>query len=223
VSVSLPVAALRAPLVDSTLLGRRLSRIGFGIVLALSPLIVWAGWAVRDASPLTTAPLILLVWLAAVVVGAAFGRFGRSQAALGVVDVDAFATASYVVPAVGVAVAGPLSSHLFFGLPLWTLGVLTDDAVLVGSFDYWVGLSLFGTIHAHLAFAVAMAIAARKFAAGDVGVQVRLWPAVLMSVVPGIFLLFPPFLVLGTGVLVSQLFLVAARAWRRGDLAAASA
>ena len=39
-------------------------------MLALSPFIVWAGWAVRDESSLTTAPLIALVWVAVLVLSA---------------------------------------------------------------------------------------------------------------------------------------------------------
>jgi hypothetical protein len=189
----------------------------------MSPVVVGAAWVVREESSLlTTAPLIALTWVAAFVVAAVVGRFGRSASALAFADADGFATASYVVPAIGVAVAGPLSLHALFGLPLWTLGVLTDDHSLVGAFDFWVGLSLFGTAHAHLAFAIAMGIAARKFAAGDVGASVRLWPAVVLSIVPGIVILFPPFLVLATGALVSQAFLAAARAWRLGDVEAAA-
>lgn len=223
-SVSLPVVALRAPHVASALLGRRLARIGFGVVLALSPVVVATAWAMReDSSLLTTAPLIALVWLAAFAVAAVIGRFGRSAAALAFADAHDFAVASYVVPAIGVGVAGPLSLHALVGLPLWTLGVLTDDHTLVGAFDSWVGLSLFGTAHAHLAFVIAMGVAARRFAAGDVGASVRLWPAVVLSIMPGIVILFPPFLVLATGALVEQAFLAAARAWRQGDLEAATA
>lgn len=222
--VSLPVVALRAPQLASALLGRRLSRIAFGVVLSLSPVIVLVAWHARgdaDAySVLTTAPLIALVWAAALAMASVVGRLGRSRAALAVADSDAFATASYVVPAVGVALAGPLSVHAIFGLPLWALGVLTDDHGLVEGFDFWVGLSLWGTIHVHLAFAGAMAFAARKLAAGDVGARVLLWPSVLLSAFPGILLIFPPFLVLGTGAVVSQAFLAAGRAWQRGDLEA---
>jgi hypothetical protein len=221
--VSLPVAALRAPHLASDLLGRRLARVAFGIVLALAPVIVLVGWHARGTTPLTTAPLIALVWAAALAMGVAFGRVGRSRAALAVLDTDALATDSYVVPAVGVAFAGPLSVHAVFGLPVWAVGVLTDDHALVEGFDFWVGLSLYGTIHVHLAFAVAMAVAAGKLAAGDVGAEVRLWPAVLLSAFPGILLIFPPFLVLGTGAVVAQAFLAAARAWRRGDLEASLA
>ena len=218
--VSLPVAPLRVPQLASALLGRRLARVAFGVVLALSPVIVLAGWQSRGASILTTAPLIAVVWAAALAVGLVFDRLGRSRAALGVVDTDAFATASYVVPAVGVALAGPLSLHAIFGLPVWALGVITDERSLIDGFDFWVGLSLWGTIHVHIAFAIAMGLAARRLAAGDLGAQVRLWPAVLLSVFPGILLVFPPFLVLGTGAVVSQAFLAAARAWQRGDLEA---
>jgi hypothetical protein len=221
VLVSLPVAAVRSPHVPSALLGRRLGRTAFGFVLALAPAIVFAGWAARDASPLRTAPLIALVWVAALVVGVVADRLGRSRAALSLFDVDAFGTASFVVPAVGVAVAGPLSLHACVGLPLWLLGVAVDDASLVNGFDFWVGLSLFGTVHVHLAFAIAMGFAARRLADGDVGVRVWVWPAVLLSVVPGIVLVFPPFLVLGTGVLIAEAFLAAGRAWLRDDREAA--
>jgi hypothetical protein len=229
VTVSLPVVALRAPQLASALLGRRLARVAFGIVLSLSPVIVLAGWLARGrrdddgaglASVLTTPPLIALVWISAFAMAVVVGRIGRSRAALAVADIDAFATASYVVPAVGVALAGPLSLHAVVGLPLWALGVLTGDPSLVGSFDFWVGLSLWGTVHVHVAFAVAMLLAARKVAAGDVGARVTLWPSVLLSAFPGLFMIFPPFLVLGTGAVVSKAFLAAARAWRHGDLEA---
>ncbi|MBM4279236.1 MAG: hypothetical protein FJ137_00255 [Deltaproteobacteria bacterium] len=222
-SVSLPVVALRAPGVSSALLGRRLARVGFGAVLALAPAIVAAGWLSRGESVLHTAPLIALVWVAAALVAVVAGRFGRSRAALAQFDAGAFAVASFVAPAVGVAVAGPLSLHASIGLPLWLLGVLTEDPSLVGSFDYWVGLSLWGTLHVHFAFAIAMALAARRLAAGDHATRVRVWPAVLLSVVPGILLIFPPFLVLGTGIILAEAFLAVARAWWRDDQAMAAA
>jgi hypothetical protein len=222
VSVSLPVVALRSPGVSSSLLGRRLARVGFGAVLALAPVIVGAGWLSRGDSPWHAAPLLALVWLAAAVVGGVTGRFGRSPAALALFDAEAFAVASFVVPAVGVAVAGPLSLHATVGLPLWLLGLLTEEPSLLGGFDYWVGLSLWGTLHVHVAFAVAMGLAARRLAGGDRAARVRLWPAVLLSVVPGILLIFPPFLVLGTGLMLAEGFLACGRAWLDDDRAAAA-
>lgn len=219
-SVAEPVIAVRSPGVPSTLLGRRLARIGFGAVLALSPAVVLAGWVAGEGSAWGPAPLLALVWVCALCVGAVAGAFGRSRTALSLFDAHAFATTSYVVPAVGVAVAGPLSVHNLVGLPLWAVGMLFQDASLVQSFAFWVKLSLFGTVHVHIAFALAMAWGARQLAYGNLAARVRLWPAVLLSLVPGIVIVFPPFLVLGTGALVAEAFLAVGRTWHRDDLEA---
>jgi hypothetical protein len=218
----LPVEPLRAPSVPSALLGRRLGRVGTGAVLVLSPAIVAMQCAaisattVRSETAWGTVPLIAIVWIAALGTGALAARFGRSPAALELFDARSFSVASFVVPAVGVALAGPLTLHALFGAPFWLAGVVTGDPSQIHFFDAWVALSLVGTIHVHIAFAVAMAIAAAKLAV-SAPAEVALWPSVLVSVVPGLLLIFPPFVVWVTGVIVSQAFLRAAARWRAGD------
>lgn len=215
-------ATARQP-VGSSLLAERLARVAGGTVLALGPVLVVAQYVVvhfvleRRDSILKTAPLLAALWVFAFVAAAAARRFGRSVVARGIFDDDAFAVASYVVPAVGVALIAPLSLQDLIGLPFWFGGVVTGNDDIVRAFDAWVMFALYGTLHVHVVFALAMGLAAWRFARGDDVKRVALWPAVLFSLVPGVILLFPPLLVWGTGVLVSKIFLARARTWRADD------
>lgn len=236
-SVSQPVSA---GVVDddtaSPLLGRRLARVAAGGVLALGPGLVLVQRVVlhelqlRDAA-FSLIPLIALLWVAAGVAFVVAGRFGRSAAALSVFDADGFARASFAVPALGVALAGPLSLHALVGVPVWLAGVALGDHGMTGAtlyevvtaaaeaFDEWVSLALVGTVHVHIAFAIALMLGAFQVASGVVVRKIELWPSVVLSFVPGIIILFPPVVVWVTGLLLSRLFLRRAARWFVDDSA----
>ena len=222
--VSSPAAVAHLEVAGSALPGR-LGRVMGGGVLLLGPVIVIAQYSVvkhldRD-SGVNLAPLLGLLWVAAVAARQLGVWMGRRRDARGGGDNDALARASFVVPALGLAVSGPLSLHAVVGLPVWFVGVVSDDRGLIRAFDEWVGLCLVGTVHVHLAFAVAMAFAASRVVGGEDVRSVTLWPAVALSCIPGIILIFPPVLVFVCGLIISQLFLRLARKWRRRDDAAA--
>jgi hypothetical protein len=232
--VSLPVAPLRTP--SSTaqlLLARRFGRVVGGGVLALAPVIVVgqriATAALHEANaadgarnPWSAALLLLLLWPAALVAAAVARRVVSSSLGAVWFDADAFAGAGVVVPAVGVAIAGPLSLHALVAAPWWLVAAACGDDAVARSFDAWIALSLVGTTHVHVAFALLMGIAADRLAQGDDVRRVTLWPAVLVACVPGVLLLFPPALVWLTGLAVSQAFLRLARRWVAADEALAA-
>ncbi len=206
--------------IDRSVRAGRVARVVGGGVLAVGPVLVGAQLLAADAAggsaaQVSTVPALLLVWLAALVSGRLAFAFARSAAADRVFSVDALPVASFVVPAVGVALVAPLSLHGVVGAVLWAVGALTGNDDLTHAFDYWVVLSLWGTVHVHVAFAFAMALAARRAADGDDD-RVTLWPAVLLSLVPGLILVFPPLLVWGTGYAVSRSFMLRAARWREG-------
>lgn len=194
-------------------LERRLARVVFGGSLIALPVLLAAGWSVvaRAQSEAHDVPnnLALLnlavVWLGAVFAAVVAGRAARLSVVRGIFGDDAFATASIVVPAVAVALVLPISLQAAVGGPL---------ALLAGlNFDSWMGFALGGTALSHVAFAVAMGWSALKLARGHDVRAVPLWPAVLLSLFPGLMILFPPFLVWGTGAAISQGFLLAAHRW----------
>ena len=217
-----PASTGRSITGGSPRLGRRLGRVAAGGVLALGPLIVSAQAAVvhaLDRAPLlTTAPLIAVLWLSAFVAWQLARRFGRSNAALAFFDDDAFASACFVVPAIGVALAGPLSLHATIGLPLWIVGVVMGDPGAINAFDGYVVLALVGTVHVHVLFALILATAALATSKGQPA-KVPLWPCVLAATVPGLLLLFPPVLVWVTGLAISRLYLRRAARWFDDDSA----
>ncbi len=216
--VSHPVAGLRSPPSSSVVLGRRLARLGFGIALVASPAVWVSAWmgSTMERTPWALTSLVW-VWLGALATAFVVGRVGRSRLALRFIDVDAVATTSTVVCALGVAVAGPLTLHALVTSPIWVMSVLTGASSVLEGFNDWVCLSVVGTIHVHLAFAVALARAARRVAAGERGVKVTLWPTVLLSCIPGVLIFFPPLVVWITGFLVATAFVKAAEAWHEKD------
>jgi len=198
-------------------LGRRLARVVFGGSLIAVPPLLWAGWImVRGADPASREVphnLALLnlavVWLVAAVAAVVASRAARLSVVRGTFGDDAFATASIVVPAVGVALVVPISLQAVVGAPL---------ALAAGAnFDRWMGFALGGTALAHVAFALAMGWSALKVARGHDVHRVALWPAVVLSLFPGIIIVFPPVLVWVTGLMVSQGFLHQARRWLADD------
>jgi hypothetical protein len=175
-----------------------------------------------DRDPvLTIAPLIALLWIAALLAFRLARRFGRSNTALAFFDDDAFAVSSFVVPAIGLGLVGPLSLHAIVGLPVWFFGVVTGTSS-VDAFDGYVIFALFGTVHVHLLFTLFLAFAARQAAIGEAPARIPLWPAVLASLVPGLIILFPPVLVYITGYALSRSYLRRAAHWFDDDAATIS-
>jgi hypothetical protein len=216
--VSQPVAGLRAPPPSSALLGRLLARLACGIALVGSPIVLLSAWmgSTMERSPWALASIVW-VWLGALISAFIVGRIGRSHLALRLIDVDSVATTSTVVCAFGVAVAGPLTLHALITSPIWIMSALTGASSVMEGFNDWVCLSVVGTLHVHLAFAIALAQAARRIAAGERGVKVTLWPAVVLSCVPGVLIVFPPLVVWITGFVVATVFVKAAEAWHNKD------
>lgn len=218
--VSAPASAGHVD-VDGRLLSRRLGRVMGGTVLALGPALIFAQYAIvhghGERSFINLVPLFALLWVSAGVAAWAGRVFGASNAARAVFADDAFAVASYVVPAVGVAVAAPLSLQAVVGAPFWLVGAVSGDFGLAESFDGWVAFALSGTVHVHVAFAVVLGLAAARVARGDVDARASLTVPVLLSFFPGAILLFPPVLVWITGAILRRWFLGRARQWKRDD------
>ncbi len=218
--VSQPASAGRID-VDSRLFARRLGRVMGGGVLALGPALVFAQYGLTHADRATSlfnlVPLIALLWISAAIARAVGQRFGRSNAARAVFVDDAFAVASYVVPAVGIALVAPLSLQALVGAPFWLVGVVTDNADLRQGFDGWVAFALAGTLHVHIAFAVVLGLAARRLALGSADDKVPLTLPVMLSFFPGAILLFPPVLVWVTGALLRKLFIARVQRWKLDD------
>jgi hypothetical protein len=232
--VALPVAPLRSTSsATQQLLARRFGRVVGGGVLALAPVIVLgqriATAALHEAdagdgvaNPWSAGLLLLLLWPAAFVAAAAARRLVSSSWGAVWFDADAFTDAGVVVPAVGVAIAGPLSLHALVAAPWWLVATACGDDTVARSFEAWIALSLVGTTHVHVAFALLLGTAAARLAQGDDVRRVTLWPVVLIACVPGLVLVFPPVLVWITGLAVSQAFLRVARRWVADDGALAA-
>ncbi|MDP2345422.1 MAG: hypothetical protein Q8O67_31045 [Deltaproteobacteria bacterium] len=227
VIVSQSFSSGRSHTEGSELLGRRLGRVAAGGVLALGPLIVLAQASITyalDRDPvLSTAPLIALLWVAAFFAFRLARRFGRSNSARAFFDDDGFAVSSFVVPAIGVALAGPISTHTLFALPVWLFNVVTGHIHDSVAFDGYVAFALAGTVHVHLLFAIILGLAAQQAAKGEAPAKIPLWPSVLASCFPGLMILFPPVLVYVTGFALSRLFLKRAARWFDDDAASVRA
>ena len=170
----------------------RAARVAFGAMLIAGAVTVAHG-AVTEHRPfgLHQAAWFGVVWASALAAGLAAWlgghalRIGR--------DPDQLAGSGLAVPAVGLALLGPLSIHLL--LVPW-LGTLRD-------FDQWVIASLIITGTAHLALAVMSGIRAYQLARGDTALTVRTiyGVVVLVSCIPFVVLyLIPPILVALTGL-----------------------
>lgn len=213
---SAPVG-LMAEAPPSPRLARRMSRVVFGGSLIALPVLLGVGWLLVARAQPTVFDWphnvgllnLALVWLLATVAAFAARQAARLSVVRGIFGDDAFATASIVVPAVGVALVVPISLQAAVGAPF----ALLADA----NFDSWLGFALGGTALAHVAFAFAMGWSALKVARGHDVRRVALWPAVVLSFLPGIILVFPPVLVWVTGLVVSQGFLRRARVWLADD------
>jgi hypothetical protein len=150
---------------------------------------------------------LLATWMAAGLAAVLGRRLASFSTLARLAQGDTFAVGSYVMPALAVALVGPLSLQ---GIVVGFLAV----AGAAADTDSWFGLAIVGTVHVHVAFAVAMVVAAKRVAVGEDVTKVAVWPAVLLSLLPGALLFFPPALVWVCGVIVSQLFLMCANTWR---------
>ena len=195
----------------SDLLARRLSRVVFGSSLLMLPVLLTISWMLLGEPRFANVGLsgLAAVWLLSLVGAGAGTRAGRLLPVRAVFGDDAFASASIVVPAVGLAAIAPISLQAAVGAPL---------ALLAGAdFDGWMAFAIGGTVHVHLAFAVSMGLAAMKLARGHDVRRVALWPAVVLSFIPGALIGFPPLLVWVSGWAISRGFLGLARGWIAND------
>jgi hypothetical protein len=155
----------------TSVLARRAARIGLGLVLVAGMLLVAHGSAPRDTLVVTwpVAGSVFLVIRAGVWLVAPAPRG------------DALLRASLVVPAIGLALALPLTIHL-----LWFV-------IAGANFDRWAQLSVPAAGAAHVAFAVLFAFRAAELArTGDphLSISTIYLLTVLASTIPfGVFIL----------------------------------
>jgi hypothetical protein len=191
----------------------RARRAGFGQGLLLGGLSTIVAWLVANAAPGPAIHNVAFVgigvsWLLAVLMAAAAGAIVRAGLLRSVLDDDSLARASFVLPALGLSLLGPISLHAIFCI----LPALFGENV-----DGWLVFAFAGTIHAHVVFAVLMMVEALYVADDGQRRQVKVWPAVLLSLVPGALIVFPPILVWICGVIVSRTFMRLACRWYRAD------
>jgi hypothetical protein len=191
----------------------RARRAGFGQGLVMGALGTIVAWFVAEAAPGRIADNVAFIgigvsWLLALVMGAGAGAVVRHGLARRFFDDDDLARASFVLPALGLALLGPISLHAL---------VLAVPAVLGENADEWLVFAFAGTLHAHVAFALSMVVEALHVADDGQRRKVVLWPAVLISFVPGALIVFPPVLVWVCGLIVSRAFMARAVRWYRAD------
>lgn len=207
-----PVAMLASP-PPSTLLARRAIRVGFGQGLLVGAVVAVGAWVTAEALPGAVPHNVawagvLGAWVWALL-GAGLARLLVAMPAVRRwLGDEGLARASFVVPAVGLAVVGPISSQAL---------VATVPLLMGENVDGWIVFALGGTLHVHVAFAIAMGAMAWRISLGRGDVRATLWPAVLLSLIPGAILVFPPALVWITGFVVSGAFAKQARQWFLDD------
>jgi len=208
------VAILATP-PPSRRLVRRAMRVGLGQGLIVGAVVAVAGWLF--ASDLDEVPEnVFFAGIVGAWVWSGLGALlGRAAVAIPAVrralGDDGLTRAGFVVPAVGLALVAPISLQALVGVV----------PVLFGAdFDAWAVFAVMGTAHVHIAFAIAMGVLGWRLSRGEVATQATLWPAVLLSLVPGVLIVFPPLLVWGTGLVVSRAFAAEARRWFLDDEAA---
>jgi hypothetical protein len=180
----------------ANVLGRRAGRIAFGAVLILGMAAqvygaLAASLAVGTVEGLTHSGLLLAATWGLALVAYAAVRLGVSVAAPAPHG-DAYLRKSLVVPAVGVALALPLSIH---GVGFLVVG---------GDFGSWVAVSLFVTGLAHLVFALTFGMRAAQLARGEARMTIRrifLW-STCASILPIGFFVIPVILTAVTGLFV---------------------
>jgi len=191
----------------------RARRAGAGQGLVMGALGTIVAWFVAEAAPGPVADNVAFIgigvsWLLALIMGAAAGAVVQRGLARRFFDDDDLARASFVLPALGLALLGPISLHAV---------VLAVPALLGENADGWLVFAFAGTIHAHVVFALAMVVEALHVADDGQRRRVVLWPAVLISFVPGALIVFPPVLVWVCGLIVSRAFMRLAIGWYRAD------
>jgi hypothetical protein len=180
----------------AAVLGRRAGRIAFGAVLILGMAAqVYGAVAMSLACGTVKGPpdsgrLLAATWCLALL------AYGVTRLLVWVAGPaprgDAFLRKSLVVPAVGIAIALPLSIH---GVGFLVVG---------GDFGSWVAVSLFVTGLAHLVFALTFGMRAAQLARGEARMTIRrifLW-STCASILPIGFFVIPVILTAVTGLFV---------------------
>jgi hypothetical protein len=204
-SVWVPLEAGGPTASAASMLSRRAGRIAFGTVLILGMAAevygavrgpgAWA-WVSRSFAHdevhgwTHSGPLLALTWLVALVAYAVV-RLAVRAAAPPPRD-DALLRESLVVPAVGIALALPLTIHGLFFL------------LVGGDFGEWVAASVALVGLAHLVFALTFGMHAAQLARGEPRMTIRrvFWWSVCASLVPGALFLLPEILTAITGLFV---------------------
>jgi hypothetical protein len=192
---------------------RRARRVGFGQGLVLGGVGTIAAWVLAELAPGRIPDNVAFVgigmtWLLAFALAAVAGVVVRSAAAREVIGDDGLGRASFVLPALGLSLVGPISLHALVGVV---------PALLGENVDGWLVFAFGGTMHAHFVFALAMVSDAFLVAGDGKYRRVVLWPAVFISLAPGALLVFPPVLVWMCGLIVSRAFMRLAVRWYRVD------
>jgi len=119
---------------------------------------------------------------------------------------DRFRIASYMVPAIGVALLLPLTIHMAF--------FVKKEAA---AFDDWVEYSGIFVALAHIAFAAMVGSRARAIVAGEDPIQVHTiyGVTVAMACVPGLIVVLPPLICAATGIPILPLLYLMERWGKR--------
>lgn len=152
----------------------------------------WPAWQV-----------IVGTWLAAIV-AAIPGLLVRDRG-------DRWRTASYVVPAVGVALMLPLTIHMPVILKM------QGARGFASSFDEWVEYSGIFVLLAHVTFAAMVGARARAIVEGREPAQVHTiyGVTVAMACVPGLIVVLPPLITAATGIPILPLLYLMERWGKR--------
>jgi len=171
----------------SAMLARRAGRATFGVGLIAGACALVSGAIARHE--LHAAHLIGMTWAASIAAGMLV--WGVSRLLAHRWRPDTLKYAGLVLPAVGLALIAPLTTHLLVALPLG-----------LRSFDNWVELSLIVAGAAHIAFAVASAYRVIALVDGTrvLSVQWVYLIVFLVSCVPFVVLIVVPIIVALTGI-----------------------
>jgi hypothetical protein len=190
----------------------RASRLAFGFVMIAGAIVLVHNvlayshdhQAVRDGTAWHAWQVIVGTWLAASVT-ALPGLLIKDRG-------DHLRVASYVVPAVGIALLLPLTLHMPIAL------YLSDAA----GFDMWCVFSGIFVGVAHVVFAITAGLRARALVEGrePIAVSTIYGVAVAMSCVPGLLVVLPPLVTAATGVPIIPL-LFAMERWTKREREAA--
>ena len=179
----------------NTRYARAAGRIVFGVVLILGAA-TFVERLMRMEQP-AAAKTLAIVWLAACFAGWLFSQLAAVTKQH--VETEQIFTASYVLPAIGVALMLPLTLHIPVALAV---------GVDMHAFDDWARLSMFITGPAHVIFAILVARRAGQLAKGRPAISTaRIFITTLVvSSIPFAVIMFIPPLVVGlTGVAILPL------------------